>query len=68
MRLVWSPLAEQQVDEALSYIAADDAAAARRWLEELLERVDSLRRFPDSGRVAPELGRDFGADPVHDQG
>ncbi len=58
MRLVWSPLAEQQVDEALAYIAADDATAARGWLEELLERVAALRRFPDSGRVVPELGRD----------
>ncbi len=58
MRLVWSALADQQVDEALTYIAADDPAAARRWLEELLGRVAALRRFPDSGRVVPELGRE----------
>lgn len=58
MRLVWSPLADRQVDEALAYIAADDAAAARHWLEELLERAEALRRFPDSGRVVPELGRE----------
>ncbi len=58
MRLVWSTLADQQVDEVLTYIAADDAAAALRWLEELLERVGGLRRFPDSGRVVPELGRE----------
>jgi len=31
-------------------------AAARRWLEDLLERVDALRRFPDSGRVVPNSG------------
>jgi plasmid stabilization system protein ParE len=58
VRLVWSQLAAGQVDEALAYIAADDAAAAGRWLEELLERVEALRRFPDAGRVVPELGRD----------
>jgi len=58
VRLVWSRLADRQVDEALAYIAADDAVAARRWLEELLERVAALRRFPDSGRVVPELGRE----------
>ena len=58
MRVVWSPLADRQVDEVLAYIAADDAAAARRWLEELFERVDALRSFPDSGRVVPELGRE----------
>lgn len=58
MRLVWAPLADRQVDEVLADIAADDLAAARRWLEDLLERVAALRRFPDSGRVVPELGRD----------
>jgi toxin ParE1/3/4 len=58
VRLVWSQLADRQVDEALAYIAADDAAAARHWLEELLERVGALRRFSDSGRVVPELGRE----------
>lgn len=58
MRLVWSALADGQVDEVLASIAADDVAAAQRWLKELLERVDALRRFPDSGRVVPELGRE----------
>jgi plasmid stabilization system protein ParE len=57
VRLVWSQLAAGQVDQALAYIVADDAAAAGRWLEELLERVEALRRFPDAGRVVPELGR-----------
>lgn len=57
MKLLWSPLALERVDEAFAFIATDDAAAARRWLEELLERVASLRRFPDSGCLVPELGR-----------
>jgi plasmid stabilization system protein ParE len=58
VRLVWSQLADQQVEEILDFIAADDPAAARRWLEELLERVAALRRFPDAGRLVPELGRE----------
>ena len=58
MKLVWSPLADEQVDEAVAYVAAGDPAAALTWLEELLERVAALRRFPDAGRVVPELGRD----------
>jgi plasmid stabilization system protein ParE len=58
VRLVWSPLADRQVDEVLAYISAADEAAARRWLEELFERVDALRSFPDSGRMVPELGRE----------
>jgi toxin ParE1/3/4 len=58
VRLVWSPLADRQVDEVLAYISAADAAAARRWLEELFERVDALRSLPESGRMVPELGRE----------
>ena len=58
MRLVWSQLADRQVNEALAYIVAEDAAAARRRLEEPLDRVEALRRFPDAGVVVPELGRD----------
>lgn len=53
MRLVWSQLASRQVDEALAYIVADDAAAARRWLDELLERVEALRRLPDADGSCP---------------
>ncbi len=58
MRVSWSPLADEQVDEVVAYIAADDQAAALTWLEQLLERVASLARFPDSGRIVPELQRD----------
>jgi len=58
VKVVWSPLADEQVDEIVVYIAADDRAAALAWLEQLLERVASLARFPDSGRIVPELQRD----------
>jgi plasmid stabilization system protein ParE len=56
--LTWSPLAYRQVADALGHIADDDPAAARRWLDQLLERIESLARFPDCGRVVPEYGRD----------
>ena len=58
MRLVWSPLADAQVDDAVAYVAADDPAAALAWLERMLERVRSLVDYPDSGRAVPELQRE----------
>ena len=58
MRVVWSPLADRQVDEAVGHIAQDDPAAALAWLEHLLERVKALARFPDSGRMVPETQRE----------
>jgi toxin ParE1/3/4 len=58
VRLIWSPLADAQVDDAVACIAADDPAAALAWLERLLERVRSLADYPDSGRMVPELQRE----------
>jgi len=58
VKIVWSPLADEQVDAAVAYIAADDRTAALAWLERLLDRVRSLAQFPDSGRIVPELQRD----------
>ena len=58
MRLIWSPLADAQVDDAVANVAADDPAAALAWLERLLERVRSLADYPDSGRMVPELQRE----------
>ncbi|MBX3175593.1 MAG: type II toxin-antitoxin system RelE/ParE family toxin [Gemmatimonadaceae bacterium] len=55
--MTWSPLAERQAEEAYEYIARDRPDAARKWLTELIDRVDGLHRFPRRGRVIPEIGR-----------
>lgn len=57
MKVVWSPLAEQRALEAVDYIAHDRPRAAAAWLEELIERVGSLDRFAERGRVVREIGR-----------
>lgn len=41
----------------MDWIARDDPKAARRWVTDLFDRVNQLRRFPESGRVVPEGGR-----------
>jgi toxin ParE1/3/4 len=58
VKVVWSPLADRQVDDAVEYIAHDDPMAALKWLEHVLERVKVLARFPDSGRIVPEIKRE----------
>ena len=57
MKVTWSPLADEQVDDAVAYIAADNPGAALEWLERLLDRVKWLADFPDSGRMVPETQR-----------
>jgi plasmid stabilization system protein ParE len=54
VRLVWSPLALERVEEA-EYIARDRPEAARRWVRSLFEAVRGLEHFPESGRPVPEL-------------
>ena len=55
MRIDWTDLALERVDEIALHIADDDPAAALRWTIELFEAVDRLSEFPESGRLAPEL-------------
>jgi plasmid stabilization system protein ParE len=57
VKVVWSPLAERRAVEAVDYIAQDRPQAAAAWLDELLTRVASLKRFAKRGRVVPEIGK-----------
>ena len=57
VRIEWSPIAVQRAIEAARYIAADNPQAARAWVDALFSTVERLARFPQSGRVVPELGR-----------
>ena len=57
MRVAWSAKARRTAGNAVTHIARDRPAAAAAWLEKLLRRVASLRRFPLSGRIVPELNK-----------
>lgn len=55
-RLRWSHRAETDLESIYSYIAADDPAAAARWVEKLMDRARRAAPVPYSGRVVPEFG------------
>ena len=55
MKVVWSPLALQRVQETALFIAADQPQAAAKWVESLFASVERLQDFPNSGRFVPEL-------------
>ncbi|MBA3342603.1 MAG: type II toxin-antitoxin system RelE/ParE family toxin [Gemmatimonadaceae bacterium] len=57
MRIVWSPLALERVEEIARVIAADRPAAAERWMRTVFERVTTLRMHPESGRMDPGFAR-----------
>jgi len=56
VKVEWSSLALERVEDIAQYIAQDDPGAAVRWVTELFDTVERLADFPQSGRVVPEVG------------
>ena len=56
MKIVWSPLALERVEDIARYIAEDNPDAAVRWVDDLFLAVGRLVDFPESGRMVPEVG------------
>ncbi len=54
MKIVWSPLALERISEIADYIAQDNPTAAANWVETIFAKVEQLKSFPGSGRIAPE--------------
>jgi plasmid stabilization system protein ParE len=55
--LRWTERAAADLIAIGGYIAADDPAAARVWVEKLRLRAAKASKLPRSGRVVPEVGR-----------
>ena len=58
MKIIWSPLAHQRIDEIADYIATDNLDAAEQWVNSVYDNVKRLKDFPRSGRVVPEVEKD----------
>ena len=54
-RVLWAEVAVRDVEELVSYIAADSEAGAERALRRIETRAASLESSPNRGRVVPEL-------------
>jgi toxin ParE1/3/4 len=57
-RTAWSRRAAADLVEIGDFIAEDDPAAARRWVERLRARAALAALTPLAGRRVPELDRD----------
>ncbi|WP_081622841.1 MULTISPECIES: type II toxin-antitoxin system RelE/ParE family toxin [unclassified Thioalkalivibrio] len=56
MKIVWSPLALERVEDIARYTSEDSPDAAVRWVDDLFAAVERLSDFPKSGRMVPEVG------------
>lgn len=55
MKIIWSPLAQHKLNDIADFIAQDKPGAALNWVESVLDQVENLASFPNSGRDVPEL-------------
>jgi len=57
LKIIWSPLAVDQVRDIVAYIALDKPTVAVQWAEKIFNAVELLLEYPESGRVVPEIKR-----------
>jgi len=50
MQIRWTKRAANNLDSVVAYIAQDNPLAARKFLGELLQKIDHLQSFPMLGR------------------
>ena len=55
MKVIWSPLAVDRASAIAEYIARDNPTAAENWVNAVFNHVEQLKKFPESGRIVPEI-------------
>jgi plasmid stabilization system protein ParE len=58
VKIVWSPLSFERLENIYEFISDKDPVAAKNLINRIFERVESLNRFPERGRKVPEINRD----------
>jgi len=53
-KLIWSPQALRDLESICDYVAADSPRYAALVVERIMQGVERLASFPESGRVVPE--------------
>lgn len=65
IRIIWSPLAIDDVEAIRAYVTRDSADSADLLVERLVAAVERLEVHPLSGRVVPEVGDDTLGEVIH---
>ncbi|MGH7875961.1 MAG: type II toxin-antitoxin system RelE/ParE family toxin [Candidatus Binatia bacterium] len=54
-KVLWTFAASQDLESIVDFIARDNPNAGRVILDSLRKRADTLKTFPERGRIVPEL-------------
>jgi len=57
MKIQWTELAVEKLEEYGDYLALDEPTAALKWIDSIQNTVNELKKFPQVGREVPELKR-----------
>jgi len=57
MKIIWSDLAVEKLEEFADYIALDKPSAALKWVRKIRISVNKLKDFAEAGREVPEIKR-----------
>jgi plasmid stabilization system protein ParE len=55
MKIKWSPLSAERLADIVNHISKENPDAARKTAENIFTSIENLNKFPNSGRVVPEL-------------
>jgi len=58
LKILWSPLAVERLENIFEYISKDDISAAHKMVERIFKKVETLSKFPERGRKVPEVNRE----------
>lgn len=57
VKVVWADLAIEDLKSIHEYISKDSKFYADRLVTKLINKVDQLENYPQSGRIVPELAK-----------
>lgn len=57
MKIRWTVLAVEKLEEYGDYIALENPTAALKWTDSIRNSINRLKKFPQSGREVRELKR-----------
>lgn len=58
MKIFWSRLAVERLENIFEYISKEDSNAARKIINRIFKKVETLSKYPERGRKVPEANRD----------
>ena len=58
MKIFWSPLATERLENIYNYISVDNKSAAQKVAGRIFKKVESLAKNPERGRKVPETNRE----------